>query len=91
MYVYLQAYEQGVPATEPLIAFVGLYRGQTKVMETQVIKVTEAWNNRLRTMPLQFSIPLKELTPGGYNLQVTVLDPTRQKAVFWQAPVVLVQ
>ncbi len=32
-----------------------------------------------------------KLPPGEYNCQVTVLDPTGQKAAFWSAPVMLVQ
>ena len=32
----------------------------------------------------------QKLPPGEYTCQVTVLDPTGQKAVFWQAPVMLI-
>ncbi len=90
MYVYLQAYEQGVTAVEPLIAFVSLYHGQTKTFETQPIKVTAAMSNRLNTMLLNFNIGLKEIPLGEYDCQVTVLDPTGQKVAFWRAPVMLV-
>src|SRR5437899_8001529 len=55
MYVYLQAYEQDAPSIQPLIAFVGFYRAQTKAFETQPIEVTGGLNNRLKTMPLSFS------------------------------------
>jgi hypothetical protein len=41
-------------------------------------------------VPLRFSFPLDKLPTGKYNCQVTVLDPTSQKAAFWQAPVMLV-
>ncbi len=47
-------------------------------------------NNRLKTIPLKFSLALSKLPPGEYNCQVTVLDPSGQKAAFWQAPVMLV-
>lgn len=90
MYVYLQAYEQGAPGVQPLVAVVSFYRGQEKAFETRPIEVAEGWNNRLRTMPLQFDIPLDKLAPGKYDCQVTVLDPTGQKAAFWQAPILLV-
>lgn len=90
IYVYLQAYEQGAIKTQPLIAFVSLYRGRTKAFETKPIEVIDGLNNRLKTMPLQFDIALNKLPPGKYDCQVTVLDPTGQKAAFWQAPVVLV-
>jgi VWFA-related protein len=90
MYVYLQAYQQGVDTAHPLVAFITFYQGQTKAFETPPLQVTESLSNRLRTMPLKFDIALAKLPPGDYNCQVTVLDPGGQKAAFWQAPVVLV-
>jgi VWFA-related protein len=91
MYVYLQAYEQGAEAIRPLVAFVTFYRGQTKAFETAPMQVTEGLNNRIKTVPLKFSLSLAKLPPGEYDCQVSVLDPTGQKAAFWQAPVTLVQ
>ncbi len=91
MYVYLQAYEPAATTTQPLVAFVSFYRGQSKVFETPPRSVTEGLNNRLKTMPLRFDLSLDPLTPGAYNCQVTVLDPTGQKAAFWQAPIMIVQ
>lgn len=90
MHVYLQAYEQGVAAVQPLVAFVSFYRGQSKVFETQPVKAADAWNNHVKTLPLQFSIDLNNLPPGKYDCQVSVLDPTGQKAAFWRAPIVVV-
>ena len=54
------------------------------------MKVVDALNSRLRTMPLAFSIALNQLPLGEYDCQVTVLDPTARKAAFWRAPVKLV-
>jgi hypothetical protein len=90
MYIYLQAYQQFAATAQPLLAYVTFYRGQAKAFETSPMKVTEALSNRLKTMPLKFSLSLAKLPPGEYNCQVTVLDPATQKAAFWQAPVVLV-
>ncbi len=89
MYVYLQAYEQGVEATRPLVAFVTFYRTDGKALETPPVKVTESWNNRVKTMPLRFNIPLNSLAPGEYQCQVSVIDPSGGKAAFWQAPIVI--
>ena len=69
---------------------MSLYAGQKKVLETQPIEVQSASTNRLKTMPIQFSIALTALPPGKYDCQVTVLNPTGRKAAFWQAPIVLV-
>ena len=90
MYVYLQAYERGQTTTQPLIAFVTFYRGQTKAFETPPLPVTEGMDPKSKAVPLRFSLALNKLQPGKYDCQVTVLDPTSQKAAFWQAPVVLV-
>jgi len=90
LYVYLQAYQQEATTANPLVAFVTFYRGQSKAFETPPLKVTEALSNRLKTTPLKFSLSLAKLPPGEYNCQVTILDPTTQKAAFWQAPVMLI-
>ena len=75
MYIYLQAYQPAATTAEPLVAFVTFYRGQTKAFETPPLAVTEAWDNRLKTVPLGFSLPLTKLPPGEYDCQVTVLEP----------------
>jgi VWFA-related protein len=87
MYVYLQAYEQGVAAAQPLVAFVSLYQEQAKTFETQPMEMTTGLNNRLQTMPFSFSIPLSQVPPGEYECQISVLDPGGKKAAFWQAQV----
>src|SRR3984957_11316798 len=90
MYVYLQAYEQGASGKQPLVAFVSLYNEQTKAFESQPLEMTRELNSHLQTMPFSFSIPLSQLAPGEYACQVSVLDPTGQKASFWQAQVKVV-
>ena len=90
MFVYLQAYEPGVDTTRPLIAFVSFYRVQDKAWETPPVKVSESLGNRLKTMPIKFSIPLDGLSVGKYDCQISVLDSTGQKAAFWRAPVAVV-
>jgi hypothetical protein len=71
------------------LLFVSLYAGQRKAFETQPVEVQSGSSNRLKTMPIQFSIGLADILPGKYDCQVTVLDPTGQKAAFWQAPIVV--
>jgi hypothetical protein len=89
MYVYLQAYQQGVETAAPLVAYVTFYRGQAKAFETGALMSRDAATNRLKTMPLQFSFPLDRLQPGEYLCQVTVLDAQNAKAAFWQSPVMV--
>jgi VWFA-related protein len=90
MYIYLQAYERGATAMQPLVAFVTFYRGQSKAFETPPLPVTEGMDPKSKAVPLRFNLALGKLTPGRYNCQVTVLDPTGNRTAFWQAPVALV-
>jgi len=90
MYVYLQAYERGATATQPLVAFVTFYRGQKKAFETPPLPVTDGLDQHSKAVPMRFVLALNKLQPGKYSCQVTVLDPTNSKAAFWQAPVALV-
>jgi hypothetical protein len=90
MYVYLQAYERGATAVQPLVAFVTFYHGQTKAFETPPLAVTEGMDPKSKALPLRFSLTLNKLPPGRYDCQVSVVDPAGGKAAFWQAPVLLV-
>jgi VWFA-related protein len=89
MSVYVQAYQQDALPAQPLVGYVSFYRGKTKIFETAPAEVTGAASNRLRTMPVQFTIPLDSLSPGGYECQVTLLNPASQKAAFWRTAIVV--
>ena len=78
-----------MPRVQPLIAYLSLYHGQTEALQTQPVEVTTDKNGRLKTIPFRFSVPLDHLPPGKYDCQVTILDPTGQKAAFWQVPIML--
>ena len=90
LYVYLHAYRPGESGAQPLVAQVSFYRGQEKSSETRPVAVAGGSDGRLNSVPLHFEIPLRDLAPGRYDCQVTVLDPEGQKAAFWQAPIVVV-
>jgi VWFA-related protein len=94
MYVYFQAYKQplagSLPASQPLFAFVSLYRGGNKVLETSPTAVVPNTASRLGVMPLGFSLSLDRLPPGSYDCQITILDPATQKTNFWRAPILIV-
>jgi VWFA-related protein len=98
IYVYFQAYKQALPsdqaapkpASQPLFAFVSLYRDGNRVFDTPPTAIEPSATNRLGTMPLTFNLGVNGLPPGQYDCQVTVLDPATQKANFWRAPILLV-
>ncbi len=89
MYVYLQAYQREAGNTQPLVAFATFYQGQTKVLETAPITVTQGMDSRSKAVPLSLSISLADLKPGEYTCQVTVRSLITQKIALWQAPIVI--
>jgi VWFA-related protein len=89
-YVFLQAYERAATTTQPLVAFVTFYRGQTKAFESSPVPVMDGLDPKTKAVPLRFNLGLEKLPPGEYNCQVTVLDTGSQKAAFWQAPIMLI-
>src|SRR6185295_15201169 len=52
MYVYLQAYERNATTTQPIVAFVTFYRGQTKAFETTPLRVVEGLDAKSKALPL---------------------------------------
>ena len=73
-----------------LVAFVTFYLNGVQAFQTELQAIAEGWDSKSKAVPIRLSIPLESLKPGSYDCQVTVLDPSGQKAAFWRAPVVLV-
>jgi VWFA-related protein len=90
LFVFVQAYQRGQTATQPLVAFVSFYRGDVKAFETTPLAVTEGLDPKTKAVPLRFTLPLQNLATGRYDCQVTVLDATAQKIAVWRAPIVVV-
>jgi VWFA-related protein len=90
LYVFLQAYERDTTNPRSIVAFASFYQGQVKVFETAPLAVAQETNAKSKAVPLRFILSLEKLPPGQYDCQVTVLDPTGEKAAFWQAPIVVI-
>ena len=89
LYVFLQAYDRS-DAPPPLVAFVTLYRGDSKALETAPIAAADGVDPKTKSVPLRFTVSLDGLPAGRYDCQVTVLQPGASKATFWRAPIVVV-
>ena len=87
MLVFLQAYEPNATATEPLTAFVTLYRGQMKVFETTPVTIKDDLGRRLRTLSVKLPVPLTSLAVGAYDCEVTILNPATQKSAVWRSTI----
>lgn len=90
LYVYLQAYEHADATPQPVVGYVMLFEGSTKVFESAPLAVIESTENRAKAVPLRFDLRLDKVAPGKYDCQVSVLEPGGQKAAFWRAPIVVV-
>jgi hypothetical protein len=82
---------RATPPVNALLTYATFYLDGRKAFETTAIEIVDATPNRLRTMPLRFSVPLDKLAEGGYTFQVPVLDFNGKDAVFWQAPIMEVR
>ena len=91
MFIYLQAYKRDPDSMQPLVASVSFFRGQEKALELPPMTVTDGIDPKSRAVPFRFTVPLNKLPPGEYTCQVTVADPTNQKASFWRTQVMLVR
>jgi VWFA-related protein len=89
MFVFLEAYQRAETTMQPVVAFATFYRGEEKAFETTPVTMTSGWNEKSKAVPIGFTVPLSDLTPGRYDVQVSVLEPNGQKVNFWRAPVVL--
>jgi len=84
------AYERDALSTPPLIVFATFFRGADRTLETKPVTFSEGMDPKSKAVPLKLTIPLDTLASGEYLCQITVLDPTTQRAAFWQAPVKIV-
>jgi VWFA-related protein len=94
MDVYFQAYKPPLEGSQPelqaLFAFVTFYSGGSKAFEVPPAAVFPNSASRLGTMSFSFTFGLDRLTPGTYDCQITILDPSTHKTSFWRAPVLIV-
>ena len=75
----------------PLVAFVSFYRDGAKVLETEPVGVSDGWDPNPGPCRFVSPSPLAALQPGPYDCQVTVLDPSGNRAAFWRAPIVVIR
>ena len=89
LFVFVEAYERS--AARPLVAYAAFYRDGVKVFETEPEGVTTSPASSSGAVPIRLQIPLARLTPGRYECQVSVLDPSGGRAAFWRAPIAVVR
>jgi len=69
---------------------VTLFNGAAKIYESPATTVSHISNEELKTVPLNLQINLASVPPGRYDCQLTILNPTDQKATFWRTSMSIV-
>jgi VWFA-related protein len=90
LYVYLQAYERDAQTQHPLAIVVAFFKGDEKIFQSPAYTVTEGMDAKSKAVPFKLTMPLGAMADGEYLCQITVLDPSAQKAAFWHAPIKIV-
>jgi len=91
LYVYFEVYDPGVDPDRRLpnvAATLALYRGKTKVYESQPVRVMEL-AAKAHSIPFQMQVALDKMPAGNYTGQVNVIDQTGKKFAFARSPLVL--
>lgn len=80
------------PAAEEakVVAFVSLYRNGSKVVDGQAVQAMALPENRLGAVPIDLKLSLEGVEAGEYQCQVTVLDPSKDRAAFWRGSLAIV-
>ena len=92
LYVYFEVYDPGTQGDEPapsVAASVSFFRDGKKAFESEPLRVSAMAHERRRTVPVEFQVPLSELSPGEYVCQVNAVDEFGQKFAFRRAPLVV--
>ena len=92
LYVYFEVYDprtRGDEKATSVAASVSFFRDGKKAFESEPLRVTALAPRRRRTVPVQFQVPLGELSPGEYVCQVNAVDEFGQKFAFRRASLVV--
>jgi len=64
--------------------------GRDQSVRDRTVRRTQLADTRPETVPVSFTIPLKDLAPGRYTSQINVVDQVGRKFAFPRSPLVVV-
>ncbi|MCB1020135.1 MAG: VWA domain-containing protein [Bryobacterales bacterium] len=92
LYVYFELYDPGSQNQRDVIpnvaAAVSFFRGGRKAFESEPVRA-DSYTKERRSVPVEFQIPLSQLQPGRYEVQLSVIDEQGKKFAFRRAPIIL--
>ncbi len=77
------------PRDESITIYNRLARKQIQPEPMEKDRYKDQYAKPLGTMPLNFDLGVSALSPGKYDRQVAIRNPTAHKANFWRAPIEL--
>jgi len=96
MFVYLEVYDPGAPENATgtvrfasVAASLGLYQGDRKIFESRAVRSNRLSARGEGILPISLSTQLKDLKPGQYTCQITVIDELGKKFAFPRTPIVI--
>ncbi len=91
LYIYLQAYERDAATMHPLAAVVTFLKGERSVFRIAGVHGDRRHGSEIEGGAVQAHASAWDRSAAASIVfQITVLDPTAQKAAFWQAPIKIV-
>jgi hypothetical protein len=92
LYVYFELYDPGAADPKNVVAdvaaSVSFFRGGRKAFESEPVR-SDAYTKDRHSVPVEFQIPLRELQPGRYQVQLNVIDQQGRRFAFRRAPLIL--
>jgi len=92
LYVYLEVYDPAVDPAERQPSVLGelaFYRGKMRALHSPPVRLSEAARGRPGVLPVRFQAELKDLAPGRYVCQVSLVDQLGKRFAFVRAPMVV--
>jgi VWFA-related protein len=88
LYVFLQAYERDATAVRPLMAYLTFYRDGAQTFASDPVTI-DTRDPKSKALPIRFTVAPGTLAVGGYDCQVTVLDPSSNLVAFRRQAIVV--
>jgi len=90
--VYAEVYDPAlnVDTDRPVVAAtLSLYRNRRKVFESRPVHIDQLLATRSKTVPITVEVPLRNLPPGAYTGQLTVVDQVGRRFGYERARIVI--
>lgn len=92
--LYAEVYDPSlnIDTERPVVAAtLSLYRDRQKVFESRPVRVDQMMVTRSKTAAITLEVPLRNLPPGSYTAQLSVIDQLGQRFGYERARIVILK